>query len=367
MHTLPPVPFFTQPLATARIKSQWLDFQVKEQLAFEPDGAGEHHYLLLEKWGVNTEFLAKKLMDVTAIPEVAIGFAGRKDRHGVTKQWFSLHSHEAFDWPVLIEQISKALAASSEGRERVVLHAATRHSKKLRKGQIARNDFVIRLRELSRPRQEIESILEQRIAQLIKQGYLNYFGVQRLQSLFRLLEPKEAEANIEPSVELGVEPSIDPDYGYRLDQCHLLDDCFSAHFQRKLKRRRRGRKGFDLSIARSFLFNQLLYDQTHQGGVVNEQAVAALPEQLPLYGESRHEPWQDTRYAATLQRFPKLTALIESQRIEVGWRSAQVRPEGLSVQWLTDCDIECRFSLSKGSYATVLLAHLFDLLEVREL
>ena len=67
------------------------DFMVRETLSFEPSGSGEHCFLLVEKVGANTQWVAKQLAKLFAVKPVAIGYSGLKDRHSVSQQWFSVH------------------------------------------------------------------------------------------------------------------------------------------------------------------------------------------------------------------------------------------------------------------------------------
>ena len=66
------------------------DFQVEEVLAFEPSGEGHHLFFWLEKEGLSTAHLTQRLSEQWGIPRKAIGFAGRKDQRGLTRQWVSI-------------------------------------------------------------------------------------------------------------------------------------------------------------------------------------------------------------------------------------------------------------------------------------
>ncbi len=59
---------------------------------FEPSGGGEHLLLTIEKRGMNTAFAARRIAAVGGRRgDGAIGYAGLKDRHAVTRQRFSVH------------------------------------------------------------------------------------------------------------------------------------------------------------------------------------------------------------------------------------------------------------------------------------
>src|SRR5690606_17354651 len=72
--------------ATARLRASRSDFVVEEQLGFEPEGAGEHCWLWVEKEGLNTVEAARRLARFAGIREADIAYSGMKDRHAVTRQ-----------------------------------------------------------------------------------------------------------------------------------------------------------------------------------------------------------------------------------------------------------------------------------------
>ena len=66
---------------SANMRTTPEDFIVEELPGFEPSGAGEHLLLTVEKRGMNTGFAAKHIAQWAGVGEVAIGYAGMKDRH----------------------------------------------------------------------------------------------------------------------------------------------------------------------------------------------------------------------------------------------------------------------------------------------
>jgi tRNA pseudouridine13 synthase len=67
------------------------NFRVAELPAYAPCGSGEHLYVEVEKEGLTTDVVARALARACGVPERAVGYAGRKDRHAVARQWFSIH------------------------------------------------------------------------------------------------------------------------------------------------------------------------------------------------------------------------------------------------------------------------------------
>jgi len=140
------------------------DFQVDEELPFAPDGSGEHLLLRVRKRSTNTDWLARRIARVAGVRPMDVGYAGLKDRHAMTSQWFSV-------W--LGQKPDPDLAALED--EQVQVLEAQRHGRKLRRGALQQNRFRIRLRQLAGDRAATEAVL-QRIATA---GVPNYFGEQR--------------------------------------------------------------------------------------------------------------------------------------------------------------------------------------------
>ncbi len=80
---------FGSPLGTGRLRVEPEDFIVDEDLGFEPSGAGAHVLVRVRKRGANTEWVAREIARHAGCRPGDVGFAGLKDRHAVTTQWFS--------------------------------------------------------------------------------------------------------------------------------------------------------------------------------------------------------------------------------------------------------------------------------------
>ena len=82
-----------QPLPTINgsIKTLPNEFVVDEVLPFKLTGTGEHLYIEIEKIGANTGWVAYQLASFLEVRDLDVSYAGRKDRHGVTTQWFSCY------------------------------------------------------------------------------------------------------------------------------------------------------------------------------------------------------------------------------------------------------------------------------------
>lgn len=161
----PPLPYaHGGPSITAALRAEPADFRVDEILGFEPAGEGEHAFLTVEKTGANTEWVARQLAVVAGVAPLAVGFAGLKDRHAVTRQTFTvqLPGRTDPDWGALAIPGVRVLAA-------------TRHNRKLKRGAHRGNRFRIRLRNVRGALERIEAGL----AAIGALGVPNYFGEQR--------------------------------------------------------------------------------------------------------------------------------------------------------------------------------------------
>ncbi len=158
----PPRAFGETPVSGS-IRVEARDFRVEERLGFEADGGEAHRLLLVEKEGANTLFVARALAVRAGRPPADVGFAGQKDRRALARQWFSVPA---------VKDAASFVGYSGDGFRVLSEHP---HSRKLRRGALAGNQFRIRVRGL----QGNAGAIATRIADLQASGVPNYFGVQR--------------------------------------------------------------------------------------------------------------------------------------------------------------------------------------------
>jgi tRNA pseudouridine13 synthase len=154
------------------IKEQVEDFVVEEMPLYKADGVGTHCYLYVEKRGYSTMAAADVLARATGRRNFDIGYAGLKDKQAVTRQWFSI---EHLDMP----EARKIVLP--EGMKVVEL---SRHRNKIKRGHLAGNRFIIKVRNaewgrvgvgMAEATRRAEAILD-----VLKQsGVPNFFGPQR--------------------------------------------------------------------------------------------------------------------------------------------------------------------------------------------
>lgn len=321
------------PCGTGKLRSVPEDFLVDEMLSFEPSGAGEHAFLRIRKTGENTEFVARQLARFADVRQRDIGYAGLKDRHAVTTQWFSvwLPGKPDPDWGAFASESIEVLQA-------------VRHARKLQRGVLAGNSFILTIRAWQGEREAAES----RLAAIKSAGFPNYFGEQR--------------------------------FGH---QGRNIEQALAMFAGKKVGREQRG---IYLSAARSFLFNQVLAERVEQGnwnaplpgdvfmfdgshsrfkadaddpGVAERVAAGVLHPSGVLWGQG--DPVASDAVmaleAGVAGRFPELAAGLESCGVERERRPLRVNAPDLTWRFVDDC-LRLQFSLPAGSYATALLREL---------
>ncbi|MCA9003439.1 MAG: tRNA pseudouridine(13) synthase TruD, partial [Planctomycetes bacterium] len=152
---LDPIPF--------RFRQEPADFVVHEVQGEIPSGEGEHLYIHIEKTGLTTEQAVRVLGRALGRPAEAFGYAGRKDKQAISRQWLSVQGGDAQDLAKL-------------HNTHITVLEVTRGASKLRRGAHGGNRFRLRLRALdSARRDDVEAVF----AALREHGLPNRFGEQR--------------------------------------------------------------------------------------------------------------------------------------------------------------------------------------------
>jgi tRNA pseudouridine13 synthase len=263
-----------------------------------------------------------------------VSYAGIKDRHAKTTQWFSvwMPGKDDPDWDKL-------------ETETVKVCQATRHARKLKRGVLSGNYFQITIRQWDGNRE----VIENQLLQIKEQGFPNYFGVQR--------------------------------FGR---QGNNVTKALAMFQGEKVKREQRS---IYLSAVRSYFFNQLLakrislgsWNQAVSGDVcifdcsnsffTTDQIDDSITQRVKtgeihpaglLFGqqdsETKKEAWnieQDIFHT----NLPLTQGLIE-QGVASGRRAFRVFPTKFEWEFLPEMKVILKFSLPAGSYATSLLREL---------
>lgn len=337
-----PVPSVELPYAYGAPEAQGVvrrapeDFQVDEELGFEPAGEGEHVFLLIRKRNENTDWVARQLGRLAGVRPADVGYAGLKDRQAVITQWFSVHlaGRPEPDWSEL------------EG-DNIRLLAVRRHPRKLRKGALRGNRFVLVIRDLQGDR----AGLEERLHRIAREGVPNYFGAQRF----------------------GIG-------GGNLARARGL-------FSGTLQERDRHKRGLYLSAARSMLFNEVLAQRVCAGTWAQPLAGDALVlEGTHSFFVIEEVDAETRRRCAEMDIHPsgplwgagELPTRGEARRLEESvlaplafWREGlerfglkqerrtlRLKVEDLAWEFPNERELRISFRLPAGAYATTVLREL---------
>ncbi|PCI10296.1 tRNA pseudouridine(13) synthase TruD [bacterium] len=118
-----------------QLKARPEDFLVEEIPLYNPDGEGEHIFLFVEKREMTTLQLRDALSKHFKVKRKAIGHAGLKDKHAITRQVISIHTpgKTPEDFP-------------SFQHDRASVLWVDLHSNQLKRGHLSGNRFSIKVR-----------------------------------------------------------------------------------------------------------------------------------------------------------------------------------------------------------------------------
>ncbi len=318
-----------QRLASAAIKADPAHFQVDEILELEGllaeqpadtltdgvPGSGEHLFIRVEKRGDNTDYVSRELASLSGCKQQDIGFCGLKDRHAITRQWFSVYrpGMVATD-PVFISAVE----------ERWSVLAVCRFRRKLRRGEHQGNRFDLVLTHVSSDR----PLIDQRLARLETQGCPNYFGPQR--------------------------------FGWGGNNLRQ-----AARLRPGKLRGRNSRDGLYFSAARSWLFNEVLAERVALGNWHRPMTgePAAPGPTGPLWGDggTQAEGAQAELERSVVGRHPRIEHVFSQTRMKPERRPLVLTPDELTWRWLDATILSLSFTLSPGQFATSVLADIFTI------
>jgi tRNA pseudouridine13 synthase len=314
----------------AGIRREPADFQVTENLSYALDGAGEHEYLWVEKTGANTSWVAEELAKFCGIKPRDVGYAGMKDRHAITRQWFSVCQRNDVRWDEFAAQ-------------GVTILAQDRHGRKLRRGAHTGNTFSITLQAAGL--HAYEGRLDERMTLISQQGVPNYFGEQR--------------------------------FGRDAGNLALCRSLFAG------RRLSRSKQSIALSTARSLIFNAILDVRVRDGtwntilpgelanldGCGSVFAVDAVSDELAarcaaldihpsgsLWGDGSPVSAGDVALleTAVAGEHADIAAALVARRMQPASRALRMRVADLKWSFAADA-FWLEFSLVRGGFATAVL------------
>lgn len=304
------------------------DFQVDEIPLMIPAGEGEHIYLHIKKREVNTHWVARLLSEKFGVKENDVSYAGQKDRYAVTTQWFSIYA----------PKIELTLETRPFPDEDIEILSQTRHSKKLRRGDLVGNRFNIVLRDLTSVQEnspssieELKEAIEKNLELIKEHGVPNYFGLQRFGR-----------------------------GGGNMDQAFAM-----LTGQRREKNRQK--KSMYLSAARSYIFNEVVAARIQKGlwgkslagdiDITGSETQQAEMATAPMWGRGRLTSKEETLQLEKDISGPhhELCDGMEHAGLNQERREIVSNIENMQWQWLENNDLNIKFALASGHYATSVL------------
>jgi tRNA pseudouridine13 synthase len=310
------------------------DFIVEEIPLYRPIGEGEHTFVRVEKRLRNSEEVRGELARLAGVRTAEVGYAGRKDRAALARQWFSVPGLDP----------ERAMAFEGEG---VRILEAVRHPHKLRTGQLRGNRFEIVLRDLPEPER-----LAPALAAVVSRGMPNRFGAQRFGS--DAGNPARARAVLEGAPVSGSRSQV------RFLLSALQAEVFNAVLEARplpLDRLETGDIAWLHSSGASFLVEDARREAPRA-------AAFEISATGPIFGSRVLEPrgTPRERERAVYRSFglpaPERLRLPRGVRLRGARRPLRVRPEAASCRCEGNGAVRLRFTLPPGSYATVLVEEL---------
>jgi len=332
---------------SATVRAVPEDFRVEEIDGFAASGSGEHLLLTVEKRGMTTASAAKRIADWAGVGEVAVGYAGLKDRHALTRQRFSVH---------LPKRVAPAIAALSMDEAgpgpalRVLAHDW--HAKKLPRGALAGNRFVLTLRDVEGERDAVE----ERLRAIAARGVPNYFGEQRF---------GRGGDNVAKALAMFGGRRV-----RREERTHLLSAARSALFNRVLSARVDGGTWDRALEGEAWMLDgsRSVFGPEPWSDALGERLAAFdIHPSAPLWGRGELR----TRAAARAieeaaladAASGELRAGLESAGLKQERRATRLRPQAMSWRWPAARILQLEFVLPAGCYATVVLSEIGDFVD----
>ncbi|QAU23181.1 tRNA pseudouridine(13) synthase TruD [Dyella sp. M7H15-1] len=327
---------YGMPPLSAELRCTPEDFRVDEILGYDADGEGEHALLWVEKRGANTDWVARELARFADVPPVNVGYAGLKDRHAVTRQAFTVQLAGKPDpnWAAFAYDEVKVLAN-------------TRHKRKLKRGALRGNRFVLVLRDVRGDRMRAEEVLQA----ISTRGVPNYFGEQRF---------GREGGNVAQARAMFAGRRVDRDKRSILlsaARSHIFNAVLAVRVERDAWDKPLDGEIWSLAGSRSWfgpepfddaLAKRLVHGDIHPSG--------------PLWGQS--EP-PTTDAVGELERavavqYADLAEGLAAARMEQERRPLRLLPKEMQWCWLDEQSLELKFELPAGAYATVVVREMLS-------
>ncbi len=312
-----------------------------------PNGDGEHLFLWVEKCNVSAAELTTRLARQLSVSSRDIGIAGQKDRRAVTRQFVSV--------PRSCEQRLSAFAD-----DQISILAVSAHGNKLRTGHLSGNRFRIVLRA---PDEEMFAqhqcqLVSERLTVLAERGFPNYFGPQRFG-----FDGNTVRDGVAVLTGKGPMPRWKPQQRRRMKKLvasALQSAVFNLVLDERVQNATFANPESGDVVCRRDGIRPFLYDErgeTPAGDLIPMGPMPGPKMQSATGLVLERETQAIGRLGLSVedfQRTPKLTPGIRRRFVEY--------PNDVAATLTSDGAIQADFTLSAGSFATVLLAEIVELI-----
>ena len=335
------------------------DFVVNELPLYEFSGEGEHLVLHVRKKDLTTWQMIQALSEVCGAKTKDFGYAGLKDKDGMTTQYISLH--KSFE-----EKLENFK------HEKIKILSKTYHNNKIRVGHLKGNRFFIRLKRVNKvDGQKLSNALKT----LKKEGFPNFFGYQRFGRDGdnyilgkEILEGKRKERKRKMKlffISAYQSYLFNEWLSKRIEICKILDSFsdkdsvkalnFELDLVKSLKKQKRFFKIFAGDVLHHYphgkpFICENLEDELKRFDNKDITITGWLPGHRSMRSEAKAKEIEDTIYA---EAEPFLKQMDGARRF------AWVFLDDVEYRYIDEENwFEMHFSLPKGSYATVVLEEL---------
>ncbi len=335
------------------------DFVVKEIPLYEFSGEGEHLILHVRKKDLTTWEMLKIFSEQIGAKVKDFGYAGLKDKDGMTIQYISVH-----------KSYEKRLQNFSHPNIKIL--ETSYHKNKIKIGHLKGNRFFIRLKRVGKVE---ASKLKNALEILDKEGYPNYFGYQRFGKDEKnyligkeILEGKRRERNRKKRNFFvnSYQSYIFNDWlSYRVELSHNIKNFdkkeliemsgFDSEFISALKKQKQFFKIIEGDVLHHYPFGKAFICENTDEEVIRFQnrevtVTGWLFGAKNIKAEKRAKEIED-KFFGEIARFV--------DKMDGGRRFAWSFLEDLEMSYKEDEKwFEMHFTLQKGSYATEILEEL---------
>jgi len=341
-------------LTMHKIKQLPEDFIVKEINEIKLNDHGKYSYFLLKKRNYNTLRAIEAIASKLRINKKSIGFAGNKDKNAITQQAISIENGNKNIENIEIKDIE--LKYLGKGDEKIYL------------GNLKGNEFEITIRNLSK--EETNKIIKK----IENKGILmpNYFGPQRFSNYNHLIGENIVKKNFKKAIELVIDSNSDYNEEIKNHLKHKKNDFVVALKIIPFKLLK-----LYIHSYQSYLFNKTLeqYIENNNKNSINgfKNIENNYIEKIPIIGFGTEIKNNNIKKIINkilkeekldfrdfiIRQIPELSSEGGERNIFIKIKDFKIIKQEKDELNTNKEKITVKFSLPKGSYATVLIDLLF--------